>query len=129
MDADKLYKGIGPCSGKTWKTVLCDGKFAEKPEVCEDPDVKQTRNYYQFHEKDASHEEEGCCYVLQSHAVTSFHAGRKKPGLSKLASQGGCCPLWYGFGRAEPQNTAQEEDKDIYKRVVMLLWMSWGLPS
>lgn len=43
---------------------VSDGKFAEEPEVCEDPDMKQTKNFSQFHEKDASQEEGGRCHVL-----------------------------------------------------------------
>lgn len=70
MDAAKLYKGIGPCSGErslpgSNRVVWCasDGKL-EELEVCDDPEIKKTKNLYQFHKNDTFHEEKGCSHVM-----------------------------------------------------------------
>lgn len=41
-----------------------DGKLAEEPELCEDPEMKQNKNFNKFHKNDTFYEEKGCSLVL-----------------------------------------------------------------
>lgn len=67
--------------------------------MCEDPEMKKTKNFNKFHENDTFYEEKGCSHVLQSCTVTSSKARRRKTDPTKIASQGGSCP--YGIASRE----------------------------
>lgn len=77
--------------------------------MCENPDMKQNKNFNQFHEKDASHEEGECCHVLQSCTITPFKAKRKKTDPPKIFSQGGRCP--YGVALRELNLKTQHQKR------------------
>lgn len=82
VDAPKLHKGIGPCSGKRslpGNHRVVDVQVMEDTEVCEDTEMKQNKDFYQFHENG-----KGYSHLLQSCTGTSFKVRRKTDPIKIL---------------------------------------------